>query len=137
MKGQEVEATPLLAGMGDATQVVRAALADVRAPPSPRSRRAVGRSFGSSWILIVAVLGGGGYLLVNSLTGGDDGGTLVVVPNLVGKNYDDAAAELGDLGLNVTKETRPVDSAVTAPGTVHRAGSSRPEASSRRTEPSS
>ncbi|MEO8475896.1 MAG: Stk1 family PASTA domain-containing Ser/Thr kinase, partial [Actinomycetota bacterium] len=118
--GQQVEATPLLAGMGDATQVIsRPAQTSVLPPVTDESTSGrkvwLGILIG---ILIVAVLGGGGYLLVTSLTGDDSGTVLVDVPNVVDQPYETARAQLEDLGFVVDRKLREVDPAKTAPGTV-------------------
>lgn len=122
IKGQDVEATPLLAGVaaGEATQVIsRPAQTAVLPPmeePDGSSRKVwLGILIG---ILVVAILAGGGYLLVNSLTGDGDSSVLVVVPDLVGQTREQAEAALTDRGLNPVAKNRETDPADADPGTV-------------------
>ena len=122
VQGQEVEATPLLAGVGDATatQVIsRPSQTAVLPPPEePKgsSRKVwLGILIG---ILAVAILAGGGYLLVNSLTNEDNGNILVVVPNVVGKTQADAEDALRAAGLTPVARNREVDPDEADPGTV-------------------
>ncbi len=103
IEGQDVHATPLMPGAGEATQVISR-------PPStsvlpPQEEEGSGRKV---WlgiligVLIVAVLGGGGYLLVNSLTKDSNPQTLVItVDNVVGMTFDAAKTTLEGQGLVV------------------------------------
>ena len=88
IKGQDVEATPLLAGVaaGEATQVISRPQQTAVLPPmeEPEGFGQEGLAGVLIGILVVAVLAGGGYLLVSSLTDDNEGSVLVVVPDLVG-----------------------------------------------------
>jgi eukaryotic-like serine/threonine-protein kinase len=124
IKGQEVEATPLLAGAGaaGATQVISRPQHTEVLPPSEEpagSGRKVwlGILIG---ILVVAIVAGGGYLMVTSLTGNNDANILVVVPNVVGETQADAEAELTDAGLTPVVRRIETDPADAEPGTVVR-----------------
>ena len=109
-QGIDVEATPLMPAVGDATatQVIARQPTEVMPPPEPEgsSKRIwLGVLIG---ILIVAILAGAGYLLAQSL-GNNDAATKPM-PNVVGQQYDAAAAALSDpnqYGLKVTKVTQP------------------------------
>ena len=113
IKGQDVEATPLLAGVAaaEATQVISrpqqtSVLPPVEEPDGSGRKVWLGILIG---ILVVAVLAGGGYLLVSSLTNDNEGSVLVVVPNLVGMTREQAEADLTDRGLNPSRGTvRPI-----------------------------
>ena len=102
IKGQEVKATPLLPGGGDATQVIARPPVTAILPPQEEPQGS-GRKV---WlgiligILIVAILGGGAYLLVNSLTK-KTATVTTVVPEVVGKQYDAAKSYLESFGLKV------------------------------------
>jgi len=122
IKGQEVEATPLLAGVAaaEATQVISrpqqtAVLPPVEEPDGSGRKVWLGILIG---ILVVAVLAGGGYLLVSSLTNDNEGSVLVVVPNLVGMTREQAEADLTDRGLVPVARNRETDPADADPGTV-------------------
>jgi serine/threonine-protein kinase len=122
IQGQEVEATPLLTGVGDATatQVIsRPSQTAVLPPPEePKgsSRKVwLGILIG---ILVVAIVAGGGYLLVNSLTNEDNANILVVVPGVVGMTQSEAEDTLRGAGLNPVVKNREVDPDETDPGTV-------------------
>ena len=122
IKGQDVEATPLLAGVaaGEATQVISrpqqtAVLPPMEEPEGSGRKVWLGILIG---ILVVAVLAGGGYLLVSSLTNDNEGSVLVVVPDLVGMTREQAEAELTDRGLNPVARNRETDPADADPGTV-------------------
>jgi eukaryotic-like serine/threonine-protein kinase len=103
VKGQDVEATPLLPPGGDATQVISRPSATAILPPQVEPKGS-GRKI---WlgiligVLVVAVLGGGGYLLVNSLTKNNDTPTTVSMPTVIGKQYSDAKQQLESQGLKV------------------------------------
>ena len=122
IKGQDVEATPLLAGVAaaEATQVISrpqqtSVLPPVEEPDGSGRKVWLGILIG---ILVVAVLAGGGYLLVSSLTNDNEGSVLVVVPNLVGMTREQAEADLTDRGLNPVVKNRETDPADADPGTV-------------------
>jgi eukaryotic-like serine/threonine-protein kinase len=122
IKGQDVEATPLLAGVaaGEATQVISrpqqtAVLPPMEEPDGSGRKVWLGILIG---ILVVAVLAGGGYLLVSSLTNDNEGSVLVVVPDLVGQTREQAEAALTDRGLNPVAKNRETDPADADPGTV-------------------
>jgi serine/threonine-protein kinase len=111
-QGLDVEATPLLPVVGDATatQVIARQPTEVLPPPEPEgsSRRVwLGVLIGA---LIVALLGLGGYLLAQSL--GKDAPTSNAMPGVVGEQYTDAKARLeGDpYRLTVRKDTKFTDS---------------------------
>jgi serine/threonine-protein kinase len=100
-QGQEVEATPLMAGGGDATQVIaRPQATQVMPPTEPEGS---GRKI---WLgvligaLVVGLILGGGYLIAQTLTG-DDTPETVTVPNVRGDLFDQAKADLEALGLVV------------------------------------
>jgi serine/threonine protein kinase/beta-lactam-binding protein with PASTA domain len=119
IKGQDVHATPLLPGAGEATQVISRPQPTAVLPPQVEEKGS-GRKV---WlgiligVLIVAVLGGSGYLLVNSLTKNDNQDTLLIeVPDVVDQQYDAAKADLESRGLTVVPKYRATDAA--APGTV-------------------
>jgi eukaryotic-like serine/threonine-protein kinase len=102
IQGQEVKATPLLPGGGDATQVIARPPATGILPPQEEPQGS-GRKV---WlgiligVLIVAILGGGAYVLVNSLTK-HDATVTVVVPEVTGMKFDDAKTKLESFGLKV------------------------------------
>ncbi len=122
IKGQDVEATPLLGGVaaGAATQVISRPQHTQVLPPAEEPEGS-GRKV---WlgvligILVVAIFGGAGYLLVSSLTGDNNGSILVTVPDLVGLDQADAESRLRDLGLTPVPRNREVDPNETDLGTV-------------------
>ena len=112
-QGIDVEATPLLPVVGDATatQVIARHPTEVMPPPEPEgsSRRVwLGVLIGA---LIVALLGVGGYLLAQSLD--SNKATSKPMPSVVGMQYADAKALLsGDqYGLSVDKRPQKTQSA--------------------------
>ena len=117
IKGQEVQATPLLPAMGEATQVISRPQQTAVMPPQQEPKGS-GRKV---WlgvligVLIVGILGGAGYLLVNALT--KDSTTQVAVPNLVGKQYEDARTELETQGLKI-QDPPTLKVSDKAPGTI-------------------
>jgi serine/threonine protein kinase len=113
IQGQEVEATPLLAGVGDAaaTQVIsRPSQTAVLPPPEePKgsSRKVwLGILIG---ILVVAILAGGGYLLVNSLTSEDGNNQLIKLDDYRGQTYVAAKRDLESKDLVVSRKTQETD----------------------------
>ena len=105
--GQEVAATPILAGAAgaEATQVISRPQPTSVLPPHeepPGSGR-------SAWtgvligLLIAAVIAGAGYLLYTSLTGDGTETTTVSVPNVKTLSFDDAKATLEEAGLTVVE----------------------------------
>ncbi len=119
IKGQDVHATPLLPGAGEATQVISRPQPTAVLPPQTETKGS-GRKV---WlgvligVLIVAVLGGGGYLLATSLTKSENPlPTLTEVPSVVGAQYDAAKAQLEGLGFTVIPKYKTTDAA--AAGTV-------------------
>ena len=121
--GQDVEATPLLAGaaIGEATQVIsRPQHTSVLPPAQPPEGS--GRSV---WlgvligILVVAILAGGGYLLVSSLINDNNNGSVVVeVPGVIGEPRADAEDTLEGLGLVPVVTRREADPGTAELGTV-------------------
>jgi serine/threonine protein kinase len=109
-RGQDVEATPLLPAGGDATQVISRPQATQILPPheeQPGSGRKVwlGVLIG---ILVVGILGAGGYFLANALN--DSGGGSVPMPDVVGRQYDEAKTQLNDAGFaNVDRKNKESD----------------------------
>jgi serine/threonine-protein kinase len=110
-KGQEVEATPLLAvgAAGAATQVIARQPTQVMPPPEPEdSSRKV-------WLgvlialLIFAILAGGGYLLAKSLNTSDTPTTALMLP-LKGVPFANAKAQLEGLDLNLNIVRAPKES---------------------------
>ncbi|HEY6650983.1 MAG TPA: Stk1 family PASTA domain-containing Ser/Thr kinase, partial [Actinomycetota bacterium] len=93
-KGQDVEATPLLAGAGDATQVIaRPSPTQVMPPPEPEgsSRKVwLGVLIG---LLIFALLAAGGYLVVQFLNNKDTGQAFAL-PDVTGMTFDAAKSKL-------------------------------------------
>jgi serine/threonine-protein kinase len=109
-KGQEVEATPLLAvgAAGAATQVIARQPTQVMPPPEPEdSSRKV-------WLgvlialLIFAILAGGGYLLARSLN--PDTPTTALMLPLKGVPFANAKAQLEGLDLNLNIVRAPKES---------------------------
>jgi serine/threonine protein kinase len=102
VKGQDVEATPLLPPGGDATQVISRPATAVLPPqvePKGSGRKIwLGILIG---VLVVAVLGGLGYVLVNGLTKDNPTPTTVKLPNVIGKQYNAAKQQLEGMGLKV------------------------------------
>jgi beta-lactam-binding protein with PASTA domain len=105
--GQEVTATPILAGAAgaEATQVISRPQPTSVLPPHeepPGSGR-------SAWagvligLLIAAVIAGAGYLLYNSLRDDGTATTTVTVPNVKTLTFDEAKAELEGAGLTVVE----------------------------------
>src|SRR5512132_2399223 len=128
-KGQDVEATPLLAGAGDATQVIaRPAPTQVMPPPDEdgSSRKVwLGVLIG---LLIFALLAAGGYLIGQAISNKNAPQTFAL-PNVKGKTYDEAKTQLEGLGLVVVKDTKesasPPDTVLSQDpvnGTVVKAG---------------
>jgi beta-lactam-binding protein with PASTA domain/predicted Ser/Thr protein kinase len=109
-RGQHVEATPLLPAGAEATQVISRPQATQVLPPQeeqPGSGRKVwlGVLIG---ILVVGILGAGGYFLANALN--DSGGDSVPMPNVVGKQYEEAVSELNDAGFfNIDRKNQESD----------------------------
>jgi beta-lactam-binding protein with PASTA domain len=109
-RSQDVEATPLLPAGGDATQVISRPQATQILPPheeQPGSGRKVwlGVLIG---ILVVGILGAGGYFLANALN--DSGGGSVPMPDVVGRQYDEAKTQLNDAGFaNVDRKNKESD----------------------------
>ena len=122
IKGQDVEATPLMAGAaaGAATQVISRPQQTQVLPPTEEPKGS-GRKV---WlgiligILVVAIFGGAGYLLVNSLTGGNDENILVAVPDVVGMTQAEAVTALTEQQFNPIVKEREVDPDQTDLGTV-------------------
>jgi beta-lactam-binding protein with PASTA domain/predicted Ser/Thr protein kinase len=119
IKGQDVQATPLMPGAGEATQVISRPQPTSVLPP--QEEQGSGRKV---WlgiligVLIVAVLGGGGYLLVSSLTKDENPQSVVVgVADVVGKTFDEAKTELEAQGLTVADPVYKATDAA-AEGTV-------------------
>ena len=110
IKGQEVEATPLMAGAGTAaaTQVISRPQHTAVLPP-PEEPEGSGRKV---WlgiligILVVAILGGGTYLLVSSLTDEKGSEPLVILADYRGQTFDEAKADLESKGLEVARKDR-------------------------------
>jgi serine/threonine-protein kinase len=110
-KGQEVEATPLLAvgAAGAATQVIARQPTQVMPPPEPEdSSRKV-------WLgvlialLVFAILAGGGYLLAKVLNASDTPTTGLMLP-LKGVPFANAKAQLEGLDLNLNIVRAPKES---------------------------
>jgi len=121
IKGQEVQATPLLPGIGEATQVISrpqhtAVLPPQEAPKGSGRKVWLGVLIG---ILVVGILGGGGFFLVSSLTKAPV--EQVTVPSLLGPpplQYDAAKLQLEALGLKIQEPPRYRFTTSAAPGTI-------------------
>jgi beta-lactam-binding protein with PASTA domain/predicted Ser/Thr protein kinase len=101
--GKQVDATPILAGVGaaEATQVISRPQPTSVLPPQgeePGSSR-------KSWVgvliglLIAALLAGGGYLLVTTLSNDSPEVGTVTVPDVRKKTFEEAQRALEDAGL--------------------------------------
>ncbi len=110
-QGIDVEATPLLPVVGDATatQVIARQPTEVMPPPEPEqsSKRVwLGVLIGA---LIVALLGVGGYLLAQSLDSNQ--ATSKPMPDMVGKQYTEAKSILeNQYGLSVSRSFKTTQS---------------------------
>jgi len=100
-QGKDVEATPLLAGAGDATQIIaRPSPTQVLPAPEPEgsSRKVwLGVLIGS---LIFALLAAGGYLIAQVLNN-KDAAQAFQLPDVTGKTFEAAKSQLEGLGLTV------------------------------------
>ncbi|HEY6568331.1 MAG TPA: Stk1 family PASTA domain-containing Ser/Thr kinase [Actinomycetota bacterium] len=122
IKGQDVEATPLMAGAaaGAATQVISRPQQTQVLPPTEEPKGS-GRKV---WlgiligVLVVAIFGGAGYLLVSSLTSDNGGNIVAVVPDLIGLDQATAEAQLRDQDLTPVVKNREVDPDEVDLGTV-------------------
>ena len=118
IKGQEVQATPLLPAVGEATQVISRPQHTAVLPPQEEPKGS-GRKV---WlgvligILVVAILGGAAFFLVSSLTKGPP--AQIIVPPLTGLQYDAAKAKLEALGLKIQDPPTYKVTDGAAPGTV-------------------
>jgi serine/threonine protein kinase len=118
IKGQEVQATPLLPAMGEATQVISRPQHTAVLPPQQEPKGS-GRKV---WlgvligILVVGILGGAGFFLVSSLT--NDPTEQITVVNLAGKKYEDAKALLESQGLRIQDPPTFKVTDGAAPGTI-------------------
>jgi beta-lactam-binding protein with PASTA domain/predicted Ser/Thr protein kinase len=118
-QGQEVEATPILAGAGagDATQVIaRPAPTQVLPPPDPEgsSRKVwLGVLIG---LLIFGLLAAGGYLLAQVLSN-KNAAQAFQLPDVTGKTFDAAKSQLEGLGL-VVVDPPPTRHSAKPEGTV-------------------
>ena len=115
IKGQDVEATPLLGGAaaGAATQVIsRPQHTEVLPPteePEGSGRKVwLGILIG---ILVVAIFGAAGYLLVSSLTGSNDNDPQVELVDYRGDTYLAAKQDLESKDMRVVRETEPTENA--------------------------
>ena len=115
IKGQDVEATPLLGGAaaGAATQVIsRPQHTEVLPPteePEGSGRKVwLGILIG---ILVVAIFGAAGYLLVSSLTGGNDNNQQVELVDYRGDTYLAAKQDLESKDMRVVREIEPTENA--------------------------
>jgi eukaryotic-like serine/threonine-protein kinase len=118
IKGQEVQATPLLPAMGEATQVISRAQHTAVLPPQEEPKGS-GRKV---WlgvligVLVVGILGGAGYFLVKSLTKGTP--TQITVPPLTTLQYEAAKTQLEALGLKIEDPPTFKITDGAAPGTI-------------------
>jgi eukaryotic-like serine/threonine-protein kinase len=118
-QGQDVEATPILAGAGagDATQVIaRPAPTQVLPPPDPEgsSRKVwLGVLIG---LLIFALLAAGGYLIAQALNN-KNAAQSFQLPDVTGKTFEAAKSQLEGLGL-VVVDPPPTSHSAKPEGTV-------------------
>ena len=116
-QGQDVEATPILAGAGDATQVIaRPAPTQVLPPPDPEgsSRKVwLGVLIG---LLIFGLLAAGGYLLAQVLRN-KDVAQAFQLPDVTGKTFEAAKSQLEGLRL-VVVDPPPTRHSAKPAGTV-------------------
>ncbi len=110
-RGEPVEATPLLPGGSDATQLISRP-ATMVLPPSPEHdkggrRLALGVLIGA---LVLLALGGGLYLVAQSLLGGNAKPTPTPVPypNILGEREQRARQDLATAGFRNIFVKRPV-----------------------------
>jgi beta-lactam-binding protein with PASTA domain/predicted Ser/Thr protein kinase len=118
IKGQEVQATPLMPAMGEATQVISRPQQTAVLPPQEEPQGS-GRKV---WlgvligVLVVGILGGAGYLLVNALT--KDSSTQVKVVRVIGSQYEDAKRLLEAQGLHIQDPPKFKVTDAAAPGVI-------------------
>ena len=108
ISGQEVHATPLLAGTttvapaATGTQVIRQTEEEWEPEPEEKNRAGI---YVAAALLILGVFALLAYLLANNLLGGDDA-TLVRVPDVVEMDQDEARELLEDKGFDVAIERK-------------------------------